>query len=195
MSETIIADKDIPTADPAAVVEQYAAWIQKLANKYQKLTKQTSAIDFEDLKQSGLIGLLDAQKNYDPEQGTSFLSYSYNWIRNSILDQLGYRNKDKNRPPLLLSLDAPVSEESSDILLDSIDEQLADPNFVAFDEKICDEETRSETAQAVRKAIDRLPHARQREAITRVYLQGQSRQQAAADMNIGTSYLYQLMIV
>ena len=193
MSETIIADKDIPTADPAVVVEQYAAWIQKLANKYQELANQSNFVDKEDLQQSGIIGLLEAQRNYDPDKGCSFLTYSFSWIRNSMLGELGFRDSKRYRPPQpLLSLDAPISEEASDTLLDSIDEQLADPNFVPFDEKICDEETRSETAQAVRKAIDRLPHARQREAITRVYLQGQSRQQAAADMNIGTSYLYQL---
>ena len=193
MAELIIPDKDIPSADPEAVVEQYAAWIQKMANKYKELANQSNSVDIEDLKQTGVIGLLEAQRNYDPAKGASFLTYSFQWIRLRMLELLGFQDAKRHRPPQrLLSLDAPISEDSAETLLDSIDENTANPDIIPFDEKICEEDTRTETAQAVRMAIDRLPQARQREAITRVYLDGQTRPQAAADMNISMSYLSQL---
>lgn len=193
MAKLIIPDKDIPSADPEAVVEQYAAWIQKLANKYQELANQSNSVDIEDLKQTGVIGLLEAQRNYDPDKGASFLTYSYEWIRKRMLELLGFHDAERHRPPQpLLSLDAPISEDSAETLLDSIEENTANPDIIPFDEKICEEDTHAETAQAVRKAIDRLPQARQSEAIRRVYLYGQARSQAAADMNITTGYLSQL---
>lgn len=42
----------------------------------------------EDIENVGLLGLLQALKQYDPEQGTAFASYAYGRIRGSIVDYL-----------------------------------------------------------------------------------------------------------
>ena len=42
----------------------------------------------DDLIQAGMLGLLDACRNYDPEQGASFETYAGIRIRGSMLDEL-----------------------------------------------------------------------------------------------------------
>src|SRR6266516_1909269 len=45
-------------------------------------------IDLEDLYSSGLVGLLDAVRNFDPKGGSSFESYARVRIRGSVFDEL-----------------------------------------------------------------------------------------------------------
>jgi len=47
-----------------------------------------SHVDFEDLYSSGLVGLLNAVRNFDPEGGSSFESYARVRIRGAIFDEL-----------------------------------------------------------------------------------------------------------
>ena len=42
----------------------------------------------EDLENVGLLGLLQALDNYEPERGTPFVSYAYGRIRGSLVDYL-----------------------------------------------------------------------------------------------------------
>ena len=47
-----------------------------------------SHVDIDDLYSSGLVGLLNAVRNYDPQGGSSFASYAHVRIRGSIFDEL-----------------------------------------------------------------------------------------------------------
>lgn len=47
-----------------------------------------SHVDIDDLYSSGLVGLLNAVRNYDPQGGSSFGSYAQVRIRGSIFDEL-----------------------------------------------------------------------------------------------------------
>lgn len=47
-----------------------------------------SHVDIADLHSSGLVGLLNAVRNYDPQGGSSFGSYARVRIRGAILDEL-----------------------------------------------------------------------------------------------------------
>lgn len=58
-----------------------------IANKYSNNS------NFEDLYQAGMIGLIEASKNYDETQNTSFSTFSELYIKGEILD---YIRKDKN---------------------------------------------------------------------------------------------------
>lgn len=44
-------------------------------------------VDYDDLVQEGMIGLMEASKKYDPQKG-SFISYAFPWIRGHMLDAL-----------------------------------------------------------------------------------------------------------
>src|SRR5690349_15607763 len=60
--------------------------LQALAGK----TKKTVAkeIDFEDLVEYGMIGLLEAADRYDPKFGANFMTFAYYRIRGAIYDGL-----------------------------------------------------------------------------------------------------------
>ena len=176
-----IPDKDIPMADPAEVIQQYSAWVQKIANKYTGIVEDSGVFDMEDLHQSGCMALLEAQKTFDPDRGKTFMSWSYLTIKNAMLTLLGYRDKARHIPPAPpIPLDKPISDDSDDRLLDTIE----DPDYIPVDEQICDKETREETRVEVRAAVDRLKSPAQREVIRRLYLDGQDREKIANDMRI-----------
>ena len=176
-----ISDKDIPTADPAELIEQYSAWIQKIANKYTEIVNDSGVFDMEDLHQAGCMALLEAQKTFDPDGGRNFMSWSLLPIRNAMLDLMGYRDKARHIPPApLIPLDSPIGDDSEDRLLDTIE----DPDLIPIEDQICVKETREETRVEVRAAVDRLKSPAQREVIRRLYLDGQDREKIANDMRI-----------
>lgn len=47
-----------------------------------------SSVDVDDLVQAGLIGLMDAARNYDPAQGASFETFASIRIRGAMLDEI-----------------------------------------------------------------------------------------------------------
>ena len=76
---------------PGSVTEQ------ELVEKYLPLVRHVSTrlgmslpphVDGEDLYSSGLCGLLNAVRQYDPTAGTSFETYARLRIRGAILDEL-----------------------------------------------------------------------------------------------------------
>lgn len=187
MQNDRIPDEQITTASAEDVVNQYSAWVQKIVNRYSGLVNETGTYDVEDMYQAGIVGLLEAQNRYEPAGGCSFLTYSYNHIRNAILSLFGYDNPQRKRPPIPLTyLDKPLTDDDDTTLIDTIE----DPDIIPFDEPIIDQETRQETAAAVRAAIDRLRNPKQREVISRCWLNGQKRAEAAAEMGIDARTLY-----
>ncbi len=52
--------------------------IAKMAMRYQGYA------ELDDLKQEGYIGLCEAVRQYDPEQGATFISYAVFWIRQAM---------------------------------------------------------------------------------------------------------------
>jgi len=54
--------------------------IEHIANKYQ-----INTVSKEDLIQEGFLGLMEAEKKYDPNQGTEFGTYAYYWIKKYML--------------------------------------------------------------------------------------------------------------
>ncbi|MEM6998374.1 MAG: RNA polymerase sigma factor FliA [Pseudomonadota bacterium] len=68
------------------LVEQHAALVKRIA--YHLISRLPACVQVEDLIQSGMIGLLEAAKNYDPTQGASFETYAGIRIRGSMLDEI-----------------------------------------------------------------------------------------------------------
>ena len=55
---------------------------------YHLLARLPSTLQADDLIQAGMLGLIDAAKNYDPSQGASFETYAGIRIRGAILDEV-----------------------------------------------------------------------------------------------------------
>ncbi len=68
------------------IVIQHASLVKRIA--YHLMSRLPSCVQVEDLIQSGMIGLLEASKNYDPTQGASFETYAGIRIRGSMLDEI-----------------------------------------------------------------------------------------------------------
>ena len=54
--------------------------------------------DSEDLIQEGMVGLLNAIREYDPGKGSSFRTYAETCIRNRILSAIRAAARDKHTP-------------------------------------------------------------------------------------------------
>lgn len=68
------------------LLEKYTPLVKKIA--WHLSSRLPADIHIDDIIQSGLIGLLDASKNYDPRQGAQFETYATIRIRGAILDEV-----------------------------------------------------------------------------------------------------------
>jgi RNA polymerase sigma factor FliA len=74
------------TADHNKLVEQLAPLVKRIA--YHFMARLPASVQVDDLIQAGLLGLLDAAKNFDDTQGAQFETYAIQRIRGSMLDEL-----------------------------------------------------------------------------------------------------------
>ncbi|GJM05511.1 MAG: RNA polymerase sigma factor FliA [marine bacterium B5-7] len=68
------------------LVEQHATLVKRIA--YHLISRLPSCVQVDDLIQAGMIGLLEASRNYDATQGASFETYAGIRIRGSMLDEI-----------------------------------------------------------------------------------------------------------
>jgi RNA polymerase sigma factor FliA len=68
------------------VVLKYTPYVRSIAGKVKKGI--APEIDFEDLVEYGMIGLLEASDRYDPSHGANFMTFAYYRIRGAIYDGL-----------------------------------------------------------------------------------------------------------
>jgi len=68
------------------LVEKYAGLVKRIA--YHIISRLPPSVQVDDLIQSGMIGLLEAARNYDAEQGASFETYAGIRIRGTMLDEI-----------------------------------------------------------------------------------------------------------
>lgn len=183
----MIADVDIPGADPAAVIQQYEPFIQKIANRYITILHRSGAVGMDDLIQVGRIAVIDAQQRYKPENG-SFTNWIFYYARSAMRRTLGFNTQTGAAPAAMVYLDEPTTDDESLTLADTI----ADPAAVPMDEPIIEEENRRETSEQVRAALDRMKSDKQRTAVSLVWMEGKTREQAAAEMEMKTHSFYAL---
>ncbi|MEM7543319.1 MAG: RNA polymerase sigma factor FliA [Pseudomonadota bacterium] len=81
---TAAVDKD--GLDGDQFVERYSPLVKRIA--YHLMSRLPPTVQIEDLIQSGMIGLLEASRNYDASQGASFETYAGIRIRGSMLDEI-----------------------------------------------------------------------------------------------------------
>jgi RNA polymerase sigma factor FliA len=65
---------------------KYTPFVKKIA--YHLMGRLPSNVQIEDLIQAGMIGLIEAVKNYDATQGASFETYAGIRIRGAMLDEV-----------------------------------------------------------------------------------------------------------
>ncbi|HHH36374.1 MAG TPA: RNA polymerase sigma factor FliA [Gammaproteobacteria bacterium] len=70
----------------ADLVMQYAPLVKRIA--YHIMSRLPPSVQVDDLIQSGMIGLIEAARNYDADQGASFETYAGIRIRGAMLDEI-----------------------------------------------------------------------------------------------------------
>ena len=117
---------------------------EELVQKYTPMVKHivrnhyASFLEFEDLLQEGLIGLLSAIDEYRPEKQVKFSSFAYICIIRKIYNVIKQTNGNKHRALNdAVSLHAFVNHEQTRTVLDSVicDDASADP-LEAIEEKM-----------------------------------------------------------
>ncbi|CAK0774010.1 RNA polymerase sigma factor FliA [Gammaproteobacteria bacterium] len=73
-------------ADEDDLAIRYASLVKRIA--YHLLARLPPSVQADDLIQAGMIGLLEAARNYDPTQKASFETYAGIRIRGSMLDEV-----------------------------------------------------------------------------------------------------------
>ena len=72
--------------DHSQLVETHAPLLKRIA--YHLISRLPPSVQVEDLMQAGVVGLLEAARNYDSSQGASFETYAGIRIRGAMLDEL-----------------------------------------------------------------------------------------------------------
>ncbi|MDH5324827.1 MAG: RNA polymerase sigma factor FliA [Gammaproteobacteria bacterium] len=67
-------------------IETYTPLVKRIA--YHLMSRLPPSVQQDDLIQAGLIGLLEALRNYDASQGASFQTYARIRIRGAMLDEI-----------------------------------------------------------------------------------------------------------
>ncbi len=72
--------------DRRSLVQQYIPYVRSIAGKVKKTVAKE--IEFDDLVEYGMIGLLEAADRFDPTVGANFMTFAYYRIRGAIYDGL-----------------------------------------------------------------------------------------------------------
>lgn len=87
LAELWLEYKARPTASlKAYLVQTYSVIVKPIVLPFMR--KKPAVIDFEDLMQAGMEGLLDAIEKFDPSKGNKFQTYASWRIKGAILDSI-----------------------------------------------------------------------------------------------------------
>ena len=200
---------------PEAVLERYNSFIFNIIHDIQRALPGTRSMT-DDLLSEGQLGLLDAYKRFDPEQGCAFTSFAYYRIKGSILDGLRRSGFLKRRQATTLAINQTAcrlgearntSRSTSDShdfnnQLGRVDATIVNMGvaWLVIKEALYDKSRQrhqlhpeqllleSEDKRALHLALKSLSEE-DRTVITRVYFQGHSFADIARDFNCSRSWI------
>ncbi|CAH0540773.1 RNA polymerase sigma factor FliA [Vibrio marisflavi] len=86
MNKALTYDQYAKQGNQRAFLEKYSVLVRRIA--HHLLGRLPPSVQVDDLIQAGMIGLLEAQKNYDSTKGASFDTYAGIRIRGAMLDDI-----------------------------------------------------------------------------------------------------------
>jgi len=95
--------------NPDKLVEEYAALVKSVAARYS-----SPHLSREDLIQEGMIGLLEANKRFDPQRGTQFSTYAHYWISKRVLSAVGIEAEHSVDPSSMKDIADPKTQDQQD---------------------------------------------------------------------------------
>lgn len=73
-------------ATPQQVIEQHTGLVKRIA--HHMMVRLPASVQVDDLIQAGMIGLLEASRNFDSSKGASFDTFAGIRIRGAMLDEI-----------------------------------------------------------------------------------------------------------
>ncbi|NLA57843.1 MAG: sigma-70 family RNA polymerase sigma factor [Firmicutes bacterium] len=116
------------------LVSKYVPMVKRIARNHY-----ASFLEFEDLMQEGLIGLLSAIEEYDPEKNVKFSSFAYICILRKIYNVIKQTNGNKHKALNdAVSIHAFVNQEETRTILDYVplDDSSVDPEEVVAERMV-----------------------------------------------------------
>ncbi len=83
----------------------YLPMIKSIATKYKG-----NGVPLEDLIQEGFLGLLEAEKRFEPSNGSKFSTYAFYWIKKKIVEAV---RREKIQTMRLLELNEEILEDNN----------------------------------------------------------------------------------
>jgi RNA polymerase primary sigma factor len=159
-------DQDVTPAPPSSredvLITDHVGLVHRVARRYVGL-----GVEYDDLVQAGMLGVLRAMKTFDPERGR-FSTYATPWIRQSIVREI-QNNSRTIRVPVHQQFSLYKSGQLSTEKLARLDAPLSDGDstlhdFLGKTDDPTEKLAKSEAHQAVVAAITELS-AKQRAVV------------------------------
>lgn len=115
------------------MVEQHASLVKRIA--CHLINRLPASVQLEDLVQAGMIGLLEAARNYDECQGASFETYAGIRIRGAMLDEIrknDWAPRSVHRKARMVA--EAVREIENDVGRDARDTEIAESLDISLQE-------------------------------------------------------------
>lgn len=174
----LIAFKNGDMGAKRILIEKNMRLVAHMVKKYSYPEDQ-----FEDLIQTGTIGLIKAVNSFDCEKGNRFATYAAKCIENEIL--MVFRNNKKSSRDVSLYGPIGVDKEGNEINLLDI--------FETFDEDIVEKISRNDTVLKLKEEMKKVLTKRERMIIEMRYglMDGVeiTQREVASTLNISRSYV------
>lgn len=133
-----------------SLIESNEGIVKKISNKFYGINKM---VEFDDLVQAGIIGLINAASKYDNnlKDRANFITYAFQYIKREIFSCVNGRSEKEISNNKLynscVSLDVPIKEDNDIQLKDTI--ESIDYGFESVEEKIYIGQLREELKSAM----------------------------------------------
>ncbi|RUO66570.1 RNA polymerase, sigma 28 subunit, SigD/FliA/WhiG [Pseudidiomarina planktonica] len=120
-------------ASPQQVIEQHTGLVKRIA--HHMMARLPASVQVDDLIQAGMIGLLEAARNFDNTKGASFDTFAGIRIRGSMLDEIrrgDWAPRSVHRNGRLLA--SAVREVENETGRDARDIEVAEKLDIGLDE-------------------------------------------------------------
>ena len=119
---------------------------------YSIISKYTYYFDKDDLYQVGMIGLIDAYENYDPDKNTKFSSYAYFYIEGEVKKYIRESNTLKISKELI-KLNTAI-QKAKEVLCQKLNREPTDFELSLFLEIEEQEIINAKQATALMESLD-----------------------------------------
>lgn len=133
MNNKVAAAYDAQEANIAVMLEKHAVLVKRIA--HHLVARLPDSVLVDDLIQAGMIGLLEAAKNFDGSKGASFETYAGIRIRGAMLDDIrkgDWTPRSVHRNSRMIA--DKISELESDLGRDVKDYEVAEALDVSLEQ-------------------------------------------------------------